>query len=66
MATTVRTGLDELPEGGDPFACPGCVSAGGECEFHQGWAAGWDACAALVARVVEEQRAAEAADGVGG
>jgi hypothetical protein len=50
---------DELAAGGDPYHCPACVADGVECEFHRGWAAGWDACAAFVARSVDEQRAAE-------
>ncbi len=29
--------------------CPACSAAGELCEFHGGWAEGWDACAAYVA-----------------
>jgi hypothetical protein len=29
--------------------CPACSAAGELCEFHRGWAEGWDACAAYVA-----------------
>ena len=65
----VLTGLDELVDGGDVLACERCQQvqdapeAGEVCEFHRGWAAGWDACTGFVARVVEEQRAAEAGGG---
>mgnify|MGYP003545349055 CR=1 FL=1 len=60
-APPAETGLDDLVEGGDPLACEACLAVGGECEFHRGWAAGWDACAAFVAQVVEDERAAELA-----
>jgi hypothetical protein len=43
----------------DPSDCQACVAVGGECVFHAGWAAGWDACTAFVAHAVHEQRAAE-------
>ncbi len=49
-----RGDLDDLIGGGDPYDCPACLAAGGKCEFHRGWAAGWDACAAFVARRVHE------------
>lgn len=49
-----ESGLDDLVEGGDPLACEACLATGGECDFHQGWAEGWDACAAFVARRVHE------------
>ena len=62
-ATTTTTRLDELVDGGDLLACDRCVAARGECEYHRGWAAGWDACTAFVARVVEKQRTAEDGDG---
>jgi hypothetical protein len=51
--------LDELVDGGDPLDCPACIEAGDVCSFHAGWAAGWDACAAFVARVVEGDRDGE-------
>jgi len=51
--------LDDLVDGGDPLDCPACVEAGEVCSFHAGWAAGWDACAAFVAHVVEIERDAE-------
>jgi hypothetical protein len=51
--------LDELVDGGDPLDCPACIEAGDVCSFHAGWAAGWDACAAFVARVVEDERIGE-------
>jgi hypothetical protein len=50
-----------LTEGGDPYECRACLAAGIECDFHRGWAAGWDAYAVFVARVVEDERAAELA-----
>jgi hypothetical protein len=37
--------------------CLACIEAGDVCEFHAGWAAGWDACSAFVARIVEDERA---------
>jgi hypothetical protein len=46
--------LGDLIEGDDSNECPTCVAAGGVCEFHRGWAEGWDAHAALVARRVQE------------
>jgi hypothetical protein len=49
---------DELVDGGDPYECPACVAGGVECEFHRGWAAGWDACAAFVARMVDDYQEA--------
>lgn len=33
--------------------CSACMSAGGECEFHRGWGAGWDACVEVVAGWVQ-------------
>jgi hypothetical protein len=47
----------ELVDGGDPLECLACIEAGDVCEFHAGWAAGWDACSAFVARIVEDERA---------
>jgi hypothetical protein len=54
---TERLGVGE--NGGSPAGCPACTAAGGECAYHRGWADGWDACTALVAHVVAEERAAE-------
>jgi hypothetical protein len=51
--------LDDLIDGGDPLDCTACVEAGEVCSFHAGWAAGWDACAAFVAHVVEAELDAE-------
>jgi hypothetical protein len=45
--------------GGSPVECRACKAAGRECAYHRGWADGWDACTALVAHVVEAERAAE-------
>jgi hypothetical protein len=43
-------GGPEVPDGGDqPSDCHRCAAAGGVCDFHLGWAAGWDVCAAVVA-----------------
>jgi hypothetical protein len=36
--------------------CPACSAAGELCEFHRGWAEGWDACAAYVAGSVDIRR----------
>ena len=55
--------LDELVDGGDPLDCPACLDAGDVCSFHAGWAAGWDACASFVARVVEDDRDGELSHG---
>ena len=52
-------GLEELVEGIDPLACEACLAAAGECEFHRGWANGWDACAAFVARIAHDDQEAE-------
>ena len=51
--------LDELAKGGDPAACETCLAAGRECRFHRGWAAGWDACTAFMARVVDREHTSE-------
>ena len=68
MASAMNSGpeLGELPEGGDPLECGECVVRGDVCEYHRGWADGWDACTELVARVVEHQRGAGEGDGGGG
>jgi hypothetical protein len=42
--------------------CAGCVAGGVECTFHAGFAAGWDACAAMVAVWVEAERGHELED----
>lgn len=57
--------LGELAEGGDPTACESCLAAGRECRFHRGWAAGWEACTAFMARVVDHEHASELAPGLG-
>jgi hypothetical protein len=41
--------------------CPACFAAGRLCEFHRGWAEGWDACAAFVAGSVDVGRDAGSA-----
>jgi hypothetical protein len=41
----------------DPYTCKACVAAGDLCSFHAGFAAGWDACTGLVARLVNEAAA---------
>jgi hypothetical protein len=43
---------DDLGDLLDPYQCVECLAAGDSCVFHAGFAAGWDACAASVARVV--------------
>jgi hypothetical protein len=40
----------ELTGAPDLLDCMDCVSGGDTCDFHEGFAAGWDACAAFVAR----------------
>jgi hypothetical protein len=57
--------LDDLIGGGDPYECPACLAAGAECDFHRGWAEGWDACAAFLARLVEDERTSELAGELG-
>ena len=57
--------LDDLAERGDPAACETCLAAGRECGFHRGWAAGWDACTAFMARVVDHEHASELTLGLG-
>lgn len=47
--------LDEV----DPYACEACLAAKDICVFHSGFAEGWDACAAAVARVAAEDDEAE-------
>jgi hypothetical protein len=42
---------------GEPEECPACEAAGGSCDFHRGWAAGWDAFAAVVAGQVAQRQA---------
>jgi hypothetical protein len=49
----------EPPAGGEPEQCPACLAADCPCEFHRGWADGWDACAAFVAGRTGERRTAE-------
>ena len=48
-----------IVDDGDPLDCSACVETGDVCSFHAGWAAGWDACSAFVAHVVEADRDAE-------
>ena len=43
---------DELVEDGDPYGCAACLAEGEPCVRHRAWAAGWDACAAFMAAVV--------------
>lgn len=47
------TALDELVPGTDPLDCPACVAAGDSCDFHAGFAVGWDTCAAFVAHAID-------------
>lgn len=43
---------ESLAGGADPYRCELCLATGDACRFHQGFADGWDACAAFVAGVV--------------
>ena len=52
-STRRRTVDDTLAGCADPYACGRCLAAGDECPFHQGFGAGWDACAAFMAGVIE-------------
>jgi hypothetical protein len=45
---------DELAADLDPYACVECLGLGDSCEFHTGFAAGWDACVSLMASAIEE------------
>jgi hypothetical protein len=36
----------------DPYACGDCLVIGDACEFHAGFAAGWDTCMEHVSRWV--------------
>jgi hypothetical protein len=38
----------------DPYDCDACLAVEDICLFHRGFATGWDACAAAVARVAAE------------
>jgi hypothetical protein len=40
----------------DDGGCPACAAAGALCEYHRGWAEGWDACAAFVSGAVDVDR----------
>lgn len=58
VASRCRVGGDgwvdeSLAGAADPYQCEGCLAVGDACPFHQGFADGWDACAAFVAGVVE-------------
>jgi hypothetical protein len=46
---------DELVEGTDLLACQECLAKGDACDFHRGFAEGWDTCAAFIARHVEDE-----------
>ena len=61
---TGEVGLGDLVAGVDPLECPACVELGDACRFHAGFAAGWDACAAFVAAVVEQRDAGPESSGV--
>jgi hypothetical protein len=43
---------DRLSEELDPYGCGPCLASGDVCEFHAGFAAGWDACVVLMAEAV--------------
>lgn len=45
-------GLDDVAAGRS-VACDACLAGRGECDFHRGWADGWEACAAFVAHQVQ-------------
>lgn len=48
--------------GETPWECPVCLAAAGAlCAYHEVWAAGWDACAAMVAQVAANERHGTAA-----
>lgn len=48
---------EELAAGADPYDCAECVRLGDSCAFHTAFAAGWDACAELMASVIEWEAA---------
>lgn len=39
--------------------CAACVAGEADCDFHAGFVAGWDACAAAVAAHLQSERLAE-------
>jgi hypothetical protein len=45
-----------LVDDGDAPEREGCLTRAGSCDFHRGRIEGWDACVALVTRIVDEQR----------
>jgi hypothetical protein len=45
-------GLEEL-DVVDLNDCPVCVARGDVCEFHRGWAAGWDDATSVMAAAVD-------------
>jgi hypothetical protein len=49
------------PEEFDPYACDACLAAEDICVFHQGFAKGWDACVAAVARSIDDDEFGEVA-----
>jgi hypothetical protein len=53
-------GSDELGEL-DPYACDACVQAEDICLFHRGFATGWDACVAVLARCHSDDAFGDAA-----
>lgn len=60
VSAPVAEGLAGVVGNGEsPVGCRACKATGRECAYHRGWADGWDACTALVAHVVEAERAAE-------
>ena len=43
--------IDDETVPDDPYDCAACLAGGDVCQWHEGWAAGWDACARVVAHV---------------
>jgi hypothetical protein len=47
--------LTTLDDPQDPNDCPACLASGDICDFHKGWAAGWDQAASVVGALVLDQ-----------
>jgi hypothetical protein len=45
---------DELDDDTDPYNCSTCLEAGDSCDFHDGYAKGWDACAGFIASYLDD------------
>lgn len=46
------TAPSDTEPGPDPQHCPDCMACGCICEYHRGWADGWDQAAKVVGHFV--------------